>query len=144
MNTVAGMPFGTDASVLVGYAFRANERLGNFDVVVENTGSNTLSAQARTLAGTTWTPIEAFYTVVPGGNTTKHYSVVNTVLGFFGSGSTTANMSTVLRNKAGLTGAQIDLYVQGKKGWGWDPAYAKTAYQPVWGSPPDSPNTPAL
>jgi len=146
-NQISTIPFGTDASKLVGYATRANERLGGFDLIIENTGSNTLSMQVRTLGGlygTTWTPIEAFFTVVPQGNTTRHYAIVNQVIGFFGSGNTTANVSSVIRNPAGLRGGQIDIYVQGKKNWGFDPAYATGAYTPVWGSPPDNPNVAAI
>lgn len=139
MNQISKIPFGTDASVIAGAAMtnRASAALGNFNLVVENTGPNQLSMQGRTLGGaygTTWTPIESFFTVVPSGVTTRSYSLVNSQLGFFGSGNTTANVSVVLRNKSDLRGAQIDLTIAGKRGWGVDSGYNTNAVTPPWGA----------
>lgn len=132
MNQLSNVPFGASASYASAFAVARTQRLGQFSLVIENTGANTLSMRCATLSGTTWTPIEAIFTVVPRGNTTRNYSLVDKVIGFFGSGSTTANISTVIRNKSDLRGAQIDLVTQGRKGWGYDPALPTGAFGPTW------------
>jgi hypothetical protein len=137
MNQISKIPFGSDASVLAGCANRASAALGNFDLVIENTGANNLAFQCRTLGGaygTTWTPIESFFTVVPSGVETRSYSLVNSTVGFFGSGNTCANVSTVLRNKADLRGSQISMMISGKRGWNVDAGYNTNAVTPPWGN----------
>ena len=135
MNQLSKVPFGTDASVVAGYAQVANDRLGNIDFIFENTGDNVLSAQFRTMpgvGGTGYTNVGAFFTVQPGGTVTKSLSLVDKVVGFFGSGSTTANITAVIRNRSDLRCAQIDMYVIGKKGWTYDNNYPSGAFQPNW------------
>lgn len=151
MNQISGLPFGTDATYLAGYATATNDRLGNVDFIIENVGTNTLSMQFRALVGSgPYTPIAgslgSFFTVVPSGVVTKSLSSVNQIIGFFGSGNTTANISTNMRNPGDLRGAQIDLWITGKRGWNsatnsqasgaLDPGYNPNSNEPVWGPTP--------
>lgn len=140
MNQISKVPFGVNAALMSGYAVTANDRLGNIDFVVENTGDNTLSMQFRELnaAGSGYTPIGSFFTVVPQGVVTKSLSLVSKKIGFFGSGSTTANISTVIRNKADLRGAQVDLAITGRRNFGYDTAYNTGANGPAWPTLPQS------
>ena len=149
-NQISGVPFGTDATVLAGWAVTAGPALGNIDFVVENTGTNTLTFQFKTLTTYgSYTPVTtsvgAWFTVAPSGVVTKSLCLVSTTLGFFGSGNTTANITQNLRNPADLRGAGIDMFVTGKRGWnstnnnsttggggGFDTAYNTNANEPVW------------
>ena len=152
LNQISGVPFGSDATLLAGYAVACNERLGNIDFIVENTGPNTLWMEFREYVGPTLAPgaasgyanIGSAMTVVPGGVASQQFSLVSQQIGFFGSGNTKANISCVFRNPADRRGAQIDLVVQGRKGWSVDPGFPIKAYRPDWGSPPDSPLTPPV
>lgn len=65
MNQVSAIPFGTDATVMAGYAQRANERLGNVDLVLENTGVNNAYVIVKEL--TTSAAVKASATTVMGG-----------------------------------------------------------------------------
>ena len=77
------------------------------------------------------------------------YSVLGKKFGFFGSGqdsagvarSVTANVTTVLRNKGDLRGAQVDIVQTGRRGFGWDSGINKTAISKKWGTPPDAPTS---
>jgi hypothetical protein len=40
----------------------------------------------------------------------------------------------VIRNKADLRGAQIDIVAVGRKGWGYDDAFNKPELKKKWGS----------
>jgi hypothetical protein len=150
LNQLSGVPFGTDATTLAGYAIAVNDRLGNVNFIVENTGANNLWIEFREFVGVANTPVAASgystigaaFTVVPGGQITQSLSILSQQVGFFGSGSTTANISCVFRNPADRRGAQIDLAIVGRVGWSVDPAYPVKAFRPNWGSPPDSPTTP--
>lgn len=136
MNQVSKIPFGSDASVMAGYASRANDRLGRFDLIVENTGDNTLSMQIReAVAPSGFANLGAFFTVAPGGSVTKSYTILSAKIGFFGSGNTVANVTTVLRNKGNLRGAEIDIVVTGRRGWGFDAGFNQGAFKPEWPSP---------
>ena len=148
LNQISGVPFGSDATLLAGYATAINERLGNIDFVVENTGPNTLwmefreyTGVATPLAASGYINLGAALTVVPGGVAHQSLSILSQQIGFFGSGNTTANISCVFRNPADRRGAQIDIFVVGRKGWSVDPGFPVKAYRPNWGSPPDSPTT---
>ena len=145
MNQNSSVGFGTDANILAAYAHAANDRLGNFDLVVENTGANTLYLQVREHDGVTspsgYANLGAAFTVVPRGTVTRSYLLLSKQIGFFGSGNTTANISTAIRNPADLRGAQIDIVVQGRTGWGFDNAFDKKAFRsPGWGPFPDNGN----
>ena len=136
MNQVSKIPFGSDASVMAGYAFRANDRLGRFDLVIENTGDNALSMQIReAVTPSGFANLGSFFTVAPGGTVTKSYTLLSEKIAFFGSGNTVANVSTVLRNKGNLRGAEIDIVVTGRRGWGFDDGFDTGAFQPNWGDP---------
>ena len=154
MNQVSRIGFGGDATVLAGYIVTTNASLGNVDLVIENTGSNTLyllikelqtgaspSGYASTISespiGTTaiGTPIS----VVPSGVITKSYCLLSKRLGFFGSGNTVANISTVIRNPADLRGARLELVTPGKQGWGFENAVNKATIGKNWGDAPDQP-----
>ncbi|MDD5305671.1 MAG: hypothetical protein PHS14_21440 [Elusimicrobia bacterium] len=125
-----------------------NERLGNINFIVENTGLNTLWLEFREFVGVANTPVAASgyvnlgaaLQIVPGGTASQALSVLSEQIGLFGSGNTTANVSCVFRNPADRRGAQIDIVVVGRVGWGTDPAFPVKAYRPNWGSPPDRPD----
>ena len=115
MNQLSQIGFGTNIQVCAGYAQATGDRLGPVDFVIHNTGNNALTLQLREHDGTTSPSgyknvvgVSAFTTIVAGGVATLHTTLLGKQVGFFGSGSTTANISPVLRNKADLRGAQID------------------------------------
>lgn len=138
MNQLSSIGFGTDATVFAGYAQSAGERLGNLDFVFENTGANTAYIKVGQYDGTTspsgYATIGVPFTLAPGGTATKSFVLASKRIAFFGSGSTTVNISTVLRNKADLRGAQIDIIPAGRKGWGYDMGFNKPELQKKWGS----------
>jgi len=149
MNQVSAVGFGPDAQVFAGYAQSANERLGNIDFIVENTGANTLYMTLGQWDGNTspsgFAKVGAAFVVVPGGVQTKSYSLVSKRIGFFGSGNTATNLSgtatsakanitAVLRNKADLRGAQIDIVATGRKGWAYDEGWNKLELKKKWGT----------
>jgi hypothetical protein len=140
------VPFGVDASVLAGYAYAANARLGNIDLTLENTGLNTLTFQLKEWDGVTapsgYYSVGGVQTVVPGGVKTISYNIVAKRVGLFGSGGTTANVTFNFRNPADLRGAQIDLIVTGRRGWAWDDAFNRPELSRGFGPPPDAPNDP--
>jgi hypothetical protein len=91
------------------------------------------------------------YEIVAGGTTTIHMNMSSQKLGFFGSGyivaggqplgsaATTpccvaANISVVMDNKSDLRGAEIDIVVTGRRGWGYDDAFSKATLTPSWGT----------
>lgn len=145
MNQISSIPFGTDANVFQGYAESANMKLGAVDFVFENIGANTAYIRLAQYDGvtspsgyktidTTYTGGWLGFTVAPGGTTTRHYVLANKRVAFFGSGSTNVNITPVLRNKGDLRGAQIDIVATGRRGWGYDEAWAKTELQKKWGA----------
>jgi hypothetical protein len=150
MNQVSSVPFGTDANVFQGYAESANERLGAIDFVFENTGPNTAYIRLGQYDGVSspsgFASIDTSYTaspftaafngfaVAPGGTVTRHYTLISKRVAFFGSGSTSVNISAVLRNKSDLRGAQIDIVATGRRGWGYDEAWNKAELQKKYGS----------
>ena len=153
MNQLSAISFGPDAQVMSGYAQAANERLGNFDLLIENTGANTLRFQLRTFDNASspsgYAAVGSAVVVVPGGTKTVSYSLVNKRAGLFGSGNTAtdlsgsattakANVSVVIRNKADLRGGQIDICSGGHVGWGYDQAFNKASVNKNWGNQPDS------
>lgn len=157
MNQLAEVPFGINRNVFAGYAQSANDRLGTFTLVVENTGSNTLNFIAKKHDGTTspsgFAPIGTAMTIVPGGVLSQTYSITDKRLGFFGSGntatdlsgsaaSTKARLSVVIPGKASLSGAQIDIVTSGRKGWGYEEGFDAKTTSKRWGAPPDYPSEP--
>jgi len=139
INQVSSIGFGSDISVMEGYVQAANERLGNFDLIIENRGANTLTILLKECglsAGGTgpYTPLGGYYTVVAGGIKSINLSVLSQRIGFFGSGNTTANFSTVIKNAADLRGAQIDIVATGRRGYGFDTANDTKAGRPKWGT----------
>jgi hypothetical protein len=142
VNQQSTIPFGTDATLLAGYAMNAaNDRLGNFDLVIENTGANSLYLRVKeqTLPQSGFSDVGSPITVVPKGTVTRSYSILSKRIGFFGSGNTIANISPVLRNKGDLRGAQIDIVQIGRRGWSWDNAFDQKSFKsPGWGTQPDT------
>jgi hypothetical protein len=138
MNQSSKVPFGSNASYLAGYAYRANARLGNIDLIFDNQGANdaTIILKEAT-APSGWTPITTWFTVVAGGNVTKSLKLLSKKVGFFGSGNTTVNVSSAIRNPADLRGAEYDIVITGRKDWGFDPAFDTPAFEPNWGDPSD-------
>jgi hypothetical protein len=149
MNQVSAVGFGLDATVFSGYAQSANERLGNIDFIVENTGANTLYMILGQYDGNTspsgFAHVGSAFVVVPGGVKTQSYSLVSKRIGFFGSGntktdlsgvatSTKANITAVLRNKSDLRGAQIDIVATGRRGWTYDEGWNKFELKKKWGA----------
>ena len=138
MNQLSSIGFGPDATVFAGYAQSANDRLGNIDFVFENTGANQAYIKLAQYDGTTspsgYAQIGDAFTVAAGGVITKSYVLLSKRVAFFGSGNTTVNISTVIRNKADLRGAQIDIVAVGRKGWGLDPAFNPPELTKKWGS----------
>ena len=129
MNQVSTIPFGTDATLLAGYMSSANDRLGNIDLTRENTGANTLyfKAAEQTNPSGAFVAVGSAVSIVPGGVKTLSYNLISQKLGFFGSGDTTANATWSIRTKGDLRGAQIDIVITGRRGWGYDPSFNKAA-----------------
>lgn len=142
MNQSSTIPFGNDATKCAGYAY-STERLGNVDLLVENTGLTTLTMMvAQFVSGnpSSYALIVPWFTVVPGGTTTKLMVVPTKQVAFFGSGSTTANISFAFRNPANLRGAQIDIVPIGRFGWTYDIAFNTASFLPDWPNlPTDGP-----
>lgn len=138
MNQQSTIGFGTDANVFAGYAQNANGKLGNIDLVFENTGPNTAYLKLMQYDGVTspsgFALVGQAFTLVPGGVVTKSYVLLNQRVGFFGSGNTSVSISTVIRNKADLRGAQIDIVAVGRRGWSYDEGFNKPILQKKWGS----------
>ena len=159
MNQVSSVPFGVDATQFQGYAESANDRLGAVDFLFENTGPNyayirlaqhdgVTSPSGYATIDTTYTQTSATTTpgafapnanfqgfaVAPGGVVTRHYVLLSKRVCFFGSGSTIVNISAVLRNKADLRGAQIDIVAVGRRGWGVDEGWNANELVKKWGS----------
>lgn len=156
MNQVSEVSFGTDATKCNGYLQYANERLGNLDLIIENTSDFDLYFQAKvasTITASGFTNVGSAVTIKPRGVKTLSYNILAKKFGFFGSGvdstgrarSVTANVSTVLRNKSDLRGAQVDIVNAGRRGWGYDAIFNDPVIGKFWGNPPDAPNgtTPA-
>jgi len=133
MNQISSIGFGSDASVLAGYALAADGRLGNISLVVENTGANSLYLQIREHTGTTspsgYSNLGTAVTVVPKGIKDINLNLLSKQIGFFGSGNTTANISTVIRNKGDLRGAQIDIVPVSRQGWGYADGFSTAAFR---------------
>ena len=151
--------------MFAGYAQSANDRLGAIDFIVENTTfdeknltSATLYLQLRQYDGTTspsgYVNVGTPFVVVPGGTQTKHFNLLSKRVAFFGSGNTKvdlsgaatsvkANITAVIRNKADIRGAQIDIIAGGRRGWGFDEAFNRKELTKKWGAPPDAPGTSA-
>ncbi len=138
MNQASSVGFGTDATVFAGYAQSTNDKLGHIDFVFENTGANEAYIKLQQYDGSSspsgYALVGVAFTVAPGGSTTKSYVLLNKRVGFFGSGSTTVNISAVIRNKADLRGAQIDIVASGRKGWGYDQGSDVKILKRKWGS----------
>jgi hypothetical protein len=144
MNQVSAVGFGSDINVLAGYAQAANDRLGNIDFVFENTGPNDAVIVMKAFDNVSGynENVGPFINLVPRGTRTLSYSLLDQRVGFFGSGDTTVNISSVIRNKADLRGAQIDIVAAGRRGYGFDKNFDEAAFRPAWGAPPDRPDLP--
>lgn len=169
MNQISAIGFGTDINVLAGYAQRTNDRLGVFDLVVQNTGRPPLGVGNQPASGTSgpvlrfqlkewdgttspsgWKNVGSYTEIVAGGTATIHCNMASKRLGFFGSGydgssgvtgaaantpkPVSANVSVVMNNKSDLRGAQIDVVVGGRKGWGLDDGFPAGQLTPNWGT----------
>lgn len=145
MNQQSKIGFGSNISRLAGYAQHANAQLGNIDLVIENCGANTLTFAVKEYVGTTAAPttsgyqqVGGFVSVVAGGVKTVSYNLLSKRVGFFGSGNTTASISTSYRNKGDLRGAQIDIVTTGRRGYTIDDGFNYPDLGAKWGGPPDS------
>lgn len=142
MNQNSSVGFGTDATLYAGYAQSASDRLGAVDFIFENTGANQAYIKLGQYDGVTspsgYATVGVPFTVVPGGAVTKSYVLVGKRVAFFGSGSTTVNISAVIRNKGDLRGADISILASGRKGYGLDPAFEAAQLTKKWGSVPVS------
>jgi hypothetical protein len=154
MNQLSAIGFGTDANVFAGYAQSAGDKLGNIDFVFENIGPNVAYIRLMQYDGVTspsgYATLDTAYTtavgqisagfkgfaLVPGGTATRSYVLLNKRVAFFGSGNTSINISTVIRNKSDLRNAQIDIVASGRRGWGYDEAYNKLELKKKWGTVP--------
>ena len=137
--------FSTDATQLAGYATRANERLGSFQLLVQNTGSNSLYLRIKEYDGVTspsgWFDVAGPYTIVAAGSYPVNVNTLSQKVGFFGSGNTTANIQINYNNPSDLRGAQIDLVATGRKGWGFDDGFNTNAFTAKLGKAPDGTTT---
>lgn len=151
MNQVSQVSFGPDISQVNGYLQYGNERLGNVDLVIENTSDYDLIFQAKAASALTnsgFANVGSAVTIKARGAKTLSYNILAKKFGFFGSGqdssgnakSVTANVTTVIRNKSDLRGAQVDIVNIGKRGWGSDQILNDPAIFKYWGNPPDAPN----
>ena len=146
--------FGTDIQVFAGYAQSCNDRLGNIDFLVENTGANTVVIELRSYDADSspsgWARVGTPFVVVPGGTQTKSFNLLSKRVAFFGSGNATvsstynslsgaatgakANITAVIRNKADLRNAQIDMVATGRRGWTYDEGWNKLELKKKWGT----------
>jgi hypothetical protein len=135
-NQVSTIPFGTNATKLSGYLYRFGDRLGNFDILIENTGKNDLyfvaKEQTDTSSSGSFIPVCTPVTVVPKGLKTISLNVISKKIGFFGSGNTIANVQITFRNPSNLSGSGWDLVVTGHRGWGYDPGLSDGDKAPTW------------
>jgi hypothetical protein len=144
MNQQSIIPFGTNAAQFSGYAQATGERLGAFDLVIENVGDATLTVSLKEFNGTTapsgWVNLagQTAFTVAARGKVTRSIRSMNKRIGFFGSGNTVANISTVVSNPGDLRGAQIDIVAVGRRGWGYDQGFPSDQTRAGWGAAPDS------
>ena len=154
MNQISAIGFGPDINVFAGYAQSAGDRLGNIDLVLENTGSVTAVVKVKEYDADTspsgWADVGTPFVVVPGGTQTKSYNLLSKRIAFFGSGNSTVsttynaltgtvsgakvNISTVIRNKGDIRGAQIDIVAVGRKSWGYDEGWNKLELKKKWGT----------
>jgi len=103
--------------------------------------------QIREYDGTTspsgYKNVGSAVTVVPRGTTTVHMNLLSKQIGFFGSGNTVINVTTVMRNPSTLRGAQIDIVALGRRGFGYDSAFDQKQFRsPGWGAAPDASTAP--
>lgn len=141
MNQLSAIGFSTDANVLAGFAQSAGDRLGNIDLIFENRGNVAAFIKVSQFDGVTspsgYAQIGAGSTVAAGGSLTRSFNLLSKRIGFFGSGvggSTSVNISAVIRNKGDLRGAQIDIVATGRKGWGYDSGFNRPDLTKKWGS----------
>lgn len=135
-SQISTLGFANDATKLSGYMYRF-ERLGNFDLLIENTGANSVYfiVKEQTSPSGAFVPVSTPITIVPKGTKTLSLNLLSKKVGFFGSGNTTVNVQVNFRNPAALSGQGFDFVVTGKKGWGYDPGLADGEKLPNWGNP---------
>lgn len=113
-----------------------------------NDGSGLITAMAKTnlSGGESWVNVGSSHTVVPKGTKTASYVLNSKTVGFFGTatGGTTVNITSVIRNRGDLRGAQIDLLPGGRKGWGYSSGFNPDAVRNNWGPIPDVPSASAV
>ena len=145
MNQISCVPFGTGTADLNGYAHASGDRLGCLDLIFENIGDNAVTIDVKELnaAGTSYaTTLASTGSIVARGTKTVSVKTVSKRLGFFtnAGGNTSVNISTAIRNKGDLRGAQIDIVATGRKGWSFDVGHNKATTQKFWGPQPDQPS----
>lgn len=154
------LSFGSDATVLAGYAVATNERCGSVDIQYQNVGDISVVVQVRGYDGVTspsgYYNIGSQTTVVARGQATVSYNFLSTQIGFFGSGiaanitvpsnATGVGGSTVfrafglldvgmvLRNTSDERGAQWDVVPVGRTGWALENAMQPATLTKKWGT----------
>ncbi len=145
MNQSSTLPFGTDATKVAGYVY-ATERLGNCDILFENTGANAITMKVGQFVSgnpSSYALIVPWFTVQPGGTVSKSLvlpgvSAPGPQIAFFGSGGSTANVTFAFRNPSDLRGVDISIVPIGRLGWGFDTAFDQASFLPNWPSLPSS------
>jgi hypothetical protein len=119
-NQLSMIGLGTDATKAAGYLVAASERLGNFDINFDNTGTGDAFIQLKELTGSGFVNLGASQAVKAGGSKTVSLVLLSKTVGIFGSGKTTINASVNIRNKADLRGADFNIVNLFKRGYGLD------------------------
>ena len=138
MNQISKIPIGTDITKLEGFALTANAKLGQIDVIFENTGTNDCLLQVQQFVPTSgasgaYTALGSSFSVKRGGVVSKSFVITSARFGLFGSGPTTVNMTVTIRNPAELRGGEFTLDYQGRTGWNnYDVAFDSAAVTPTW------------
>ena len=139
---LSNLGFGTDATILTGYALRLNDRFGAVDLTFENVGVNTGTIFIRELISgfpaSTYQNVPQVLggpiTIAPSAVQTKHIVTASQQLGLFGSGNTQVNVTINLRNIADRRQPTVECIPVGKQNWGAAPGYFNTSgYSPAFG-----------
>lgn len=128
MTQSSTIGLGTNASVVAAYAYRASDRLGNFDILYENIGDNDAYLRVKQLVGTTYTDLDVVGTIKSKGTVARSYCVVAKQIAFFGSGNTQLNASFAVRTPSDLRGASYTIVPVGRQGWSTAPGFDSAAY----------------
>jgi hypothetical protein len=142
---LSNIGFGTDATVLSGFALRLNDRFGSFAMTYENVGPNVATFVVREFVSgyPTSSYVNAPATfggpvvLQPGGVKTISYVSAAQQIGLFGSGNTQVNATIMLRNPADRRNPTIECIPVGKQGtpgggWGFAAGFNQAAYNAIY------------